>query len=233
MTAHIPVIKAARGEIVDRYGRTLATNKTAYNVVFYRVFMPTEETNKIINDLCKLMESQNEKWIDNLPLSFDVEKLEFIENMENQTSSLKSYLKLNSYATPENVLDNLISKYYISDDFTLGEKRIIAGVRYGMDRAGFSYNTNYTFAQDISNSTLSLIKEQGFNLQGVDVEAEPIREYTSGTVAPHLIGSIGPIYPEEYEKLKEKGYSLDAILGKSGIEKSFEEYLKGTNGIRK
>ena len=59
-----------------------------------------------------------------------------------------------------------------------------------------------------------------------------MREYVSGTIAPHLIGTLGPIYPEEYESLKDKGYQLNDILGKSGIEQAMESSLRGTTGTR-
>lgn len=58
-------------------------------------------------------------------------------------------------------------------------------------------------------------------------QATPVREYVSGTIAPHLIGTLGPIYPEEYESLKDKGYQLNDILGKSGIEQAMESSLRG------
>ena len=48
---------------------------------------------------------------------------------------------------------------------------------------------------------------------------------------PHILGSVGPIYAEEYEELKSQGYGLNDILGKSGLEKSYESFLKGTDGI--
>lgn len=59
-----------------------------------------------------------------------------------------------------------------------------------------------------------------------------IREYVAGDIAAHLIGQIGPIYAEEYAELKDKGYAMNDIIGKSGIEEAFESQLRGQNGKR-
>lgn len=67
---------------------------------------------------------------------------------------------------------------------------------------------------------------------GVDVSEETMRSYVSGTIAPHIIGTIGPIYAEEYDELKDKGYKMNDVIGKSGIESAMESYLRGTDGVR-
>lgn len=48
------------------------------------------------------------------------------------------------------------------------------------------------------------IQENNSLYIGVDVQTTPVREYVSGEIAPHLIGQIGYIFPEEYEERKKK-----------------------------
>ena len=60
---------------------------------------------------------------------------------------------------------------------------------------------------------------------------EPVREYTSGTLASHILGYASKISSEEYEKKKDT-YEQNDIIGKSGIEYVFEDYLKGKNGTK-
>ena len=48
----------------------------------------------------------------------------------------------------------------------------------------------------------------------VDVQVASERQYTDGTIAPHLLGMVGPITNEEYEKKKEEGYTLNDVIGK-------------------
>lgn len=56
-------------------------------------------------------------------------------------------------------------------------------------------------------------------------------KYTSGNLASHILGQVGPISEEEL-KGKEDRYSLNDIVGKTGVEYIFEDYLKGTDGIK-
>ena len=67
----------------------------------------------------------------------------------------------------------------------------------------FSVYNRYTFAEDVPASLVATVKELSYQLAGVDISEETMRNYVSGTIAPHIIGTIGPIYAEEYEKLKE------------------------------
>jgi len=77
--------------------------------------------------------------------------------------------------------------------------------------------------------TMRQIKEASSDLVGINVDVVPIREYVSPDIAPHILGAIGPIYAKDVALLK-KGYLYDDYLGRSGVEKAFETYLRGTNG---
>ena len=83
----------------------------------------------------------------------------------------------------------------------------------------FSITTPYTLAADVAVSTVIQIKERSYELSGVMVVESTIREYVAGDIAAHLIGQIGPIYAEEYAELKDKGYAMNDIIGKSGLKK--------------
>jgi penicillin-binding protein 2 len=96
-----------------------------------------------------------------------------------------------------------------------------------MENRLFSNNTPYTFATDVSIDCVTFIKEQQQDFQGIHIMVEPIREYTNGTLAAHILGRVGVMYKEEYEKLKEKKYNINDVFGKDGIEKYLEDYLRG------
>ncbi len=224
-------VKAARGEIVDRYGRPLAINKVAFNIVFDRVFMPEGRENEIIASLIDLMEDSGEEWVDELPIT-DQKPYQFEEGRDQaDITRAKKTLGLNTYATAQNCIDELIDKYEIKG-YSEEKTRQIAGVRFSMLQAEFSPFVRYTFAEDISTSTVAKVKELDFNFPGVDVSEETIRDYVSGDIAPHILGTLGPIYKEEYEDYKKQGYKMNDTVGKSGIEKAMEEYLRGTDGVR-
>ena len=96
----------------------------------------------------------------------------------------------------------------------------------------FTAQNAYVFSSGVSRETMYKIMENNTEYPGVDVQATPVRKYVQGDVAAHLIGQVGPIYAEEYEELKEKGYALNDKVGKGGIEAAMEDSLRGTTGTR-
>jgi penicillin-binding protein 2 len=87
--------------------------------------------------------------------------------------------------------------------------------------------------ENIPLETVVRIEEQKEELKGVVVGSRPLRFYPFGTAASHLLGYVGEIEADELKRLKEKGYQLGDIVGKDGIEKYYEEELKGSNGGQK
>lgn len=234
-------VEAARGEILDRNGNPLVTNRKGNSIIFTAEQFPSDrkekiaQRNQIVNSLIKLLESKGEKWIDNLPLIYDESgKIAFPADRDSDVAYLKSdeILHLNSYATAQNCMDALIEKYSLQD-YTPEQARKIASVYYEMHRLMFSKRTPYTFAEDVSTQTVAEIKEKSDFYQGVEIEVVPYREYVDGTLAPHILGMVGAISESEYQKYKDQGYLQTDSIGKNGIEKAMEEYLRGTDGTRR
>lgn len=88
---------------------------------------------------------------------------------------------------------------------------------------------SYVFAQDVDIAFISLVKEHG--LLGVQFETTTVRQYNT-TYAAHLLGRVTQIPSEDLSAYLELGYSMDATVGRDGVEKAFEEYLRGTAGTR-
>ncbi len=219
------VIKAARGEILDSSGRKIAVNRDGYDIVFNSAYLDREQLNVIIAELIALCEEYGCEHIDKLPLSGNTE---FTDDASAVTR-LKKTLGVADYATAENCFMHLVERYGLEEyDVTL--KRKIMGVRYSMELAAFSISAPYTFAEDIKSELMLKISEAAYILNGVTVEITPYREYPVTDLAPHIIGAIGPIYEEEWEEYKAKGYSYNDKVGKSGIEAYAEEYLHGVDG---
>ena len=236
VSAKTAPISAARGEIVDCDGKPLVYNSQGYSIVFdYAYFPPASEQetrNEIILSLIKLFESKGLEWIDNLPLVFDADgNIAFKEDSDALIKEMKSadMLNLNEYASAQNCFDALVSRYKLSA-YSEQDARKIASVCYEMKRIYFSISAPYTFAADVPDDVVSLIKENSGFYKGVDVEVNPVRQYTDGTIAPHILGRVGAIDAEEYREKKADGYKMTDMIGKSGIEAAMEEYLKGTDG---
>ena len=230
-------IAASRGEILDRYMRPMVVNRTSYSVVLDQNYFPrgTDEEqlaqqSDIILGLTKLLTEAGETWNDSLPIS-RTQPYTFDEERPSSVANLKSKYRLAEYATAENCMDKLVEAYGVAS-YTPEEQRTIVGVQYEMQLREFSTSNPYTFATGVSKETVYVIKENNRIYPGVDVQTTPIREYVSGSIAPHIIGTIGPIYEEEYAELKDKGYAMNDTVGKSGIESAMESVLRGTTGTR-
>lgn len=219
------VLNAPRGEILDCYGRQIAINRDGYNIVFNKAYVK-ENLNDVILTLVNLLEQNEVVWKDELPITAQA-PYTYIEG--ESTKKLFQKLELAHYATAQNSIDAMIKKYKL-EGYSKDEQRKIMGVRYGMDISDFSVSYPYTFAEDIPTELMRKISESSFLLDGVTVEVVPFREYLDTSLAVNLIGTVGPIFEEEWEEYKKKGYSYDDKIGKSGIEAWGEEYLRGIDG---
>lgn len=229
------MIKAARGEIVDSKGLPIVGNKVGFNIIIEKAFFPNDKQkqNDIILRVATLLQKDGLDWVDSIPIS-KTEPYTYLENSDRDITTMRdeNHLRLAVYATPQDCIDELVKKYEIADTYSNEEKRIIAGIRYEMLLRDFSVNNRYTFAEDVPMDTVAKLKELSYNFPGVDVVEEAIRVYEQGDILPNGIGTIGPIYAEEYANLKDQGYGLNDIVGKSGIEKAMESDLRGKNGTR-
>lgn len=219
------VLKAPRGEILDCYGRQIAINRDGYNIVFNKAYVK-DNINDIILTLINLMQQNGEEWIDELPIS-QTEPYNYLEG--ESTSKLIKLLEVAKYATADNCFVLMVEKYGL-ENYSKEDQRKIMGVRYSMDIGDFSISYPYTFAEDITTELMRKVSESAFLLAGVSVDVVPFREYVDTSLAVNLIGSVGPIYEEEWDEYSKKGYSYNDKVGKSGIEKWGEEYLRGTDG---
>ena len=230
-------VSASRGEILDRNLLPVAVNRTTYAIMFDYNYFPSgssEEQQQLQNDcllrLTQLLTETGEAWNDTLPIS-KTKPYTFVENSGTGEETLKSKLRMASYATANNCMDEMIRLYNLQN-YSETEQRVLAGIRFEMTLKEFAVRNPFVFAGDVSRSTMYRIVENNTRYPGVDIETVPVREYVSGDVAAHLIGTVGPIYAEEYQELKKKGYAMNDEVGKSGIESAFEDALRGTSGIR-
>ena len=75
------------------------------------------------------------------------------------------------------------------------------------------------------------LKEQLLQISGIKINTDTARVYPLGEVAAHLVGYVQNITAEELEANKDKGYTSTSIIGKAGLEKQYEDRLKGTDGL--
>lgn len=224
---------AARGEILDCKGNGLAINESGYAIQFNAAKLDEKTENKTILTLIKLMNSRKEKWTDSLPIRLTSGgKYEFLPGKDSEITYLKSkdYLHMNSYATADECMQQMIDKYKCTG-YSPEDTRSILSVRYNMTKSGFSVSQPYIFATGVQQATVAIISENSFYLPGVETKITTVRKYPNGTLLPHILGTVGAISPEEYNALhKTKDYALDARIGKSGVEQAYEDWLRGKPG---
>ncbi|MGN1403698.1 MAG: peptidoglycan D,D-transpeptidase FtsI family protein [Ruminococcus sp.] len=225
-------ISATRGEIVDSAGNAIIENKVGYNVIIEPDTFPEDnaEGNRVLLSLTKILDENGEEWDTSLPVS-ETQPYTFTGD-EDAVEKLKENLNMNVYATAEDCMYQLMKEYDIDDSYTPEQQRTLAGIRYEMQLRGFSLSNRFTLAEDVSIETVTELKERGVTLPGMDIVEEAIRSVAQGDIVTHEIGTVGPIYAEEYETLKEEGYALDDTVGKSGIERAMESTLRGSDGIK-
>ena len=98
-----------------------------------------------------------------------------------------------------------------------------------LDKSYMSYMP-VVVAEEVSAASAKKVQDMG--LPGIRVSVNYVREYPYGDTASHIIGYLGRISEDEKtEYVEKKGYRVDAFIGKSGIEKLYEEQLKGTDAV--
>lgn len=90
-----------------------------------------------------------------------------------------------------------------------------------------------TIMRDIPWELVVKLEENRQYLPGVDVIVEPLRYYPNGSLAGHVLGYIHSINADELNKAGDIKYSINSLIGKSGIEKQYEKELRGTDGARR
>lgn len=235
------VNKAARGDIMDRYGNVLVTNKTGYCVVLRKSTGGDEEFNNIISKVVEILYTTGNKAIDNLPISAEA-PYEFIfedENGDGSTADERAeWFAENKYAgkyiyegmTADQVAAAYADIFGIAYDVNLAHTRCMLGIRYEADLKEISSMNPVTIAEDVSVEAVTRIKELQDSLPGVSVTQDYVRTYTKPGFATHILGRVGKISAEEYSENSAKGYGMNDIIGKQGVERWAESYLRGVDG---
>ena len=222
------VIKAARGSIKDRTGNLLVTTKMGFNIELYKTKINTTTLNKTILTTIKILENNNDKYINNLPISIEPFKFK-IDDEESQVNWKKEN-DIKEDATPEQCFYELKEKYKIEQDNILEAYKIMV-VRYEISRNGYSSIRPVTIAKDVSRESAVKLGEQSIYFPGISATNEPMVSYPSGSLASHILGYVGNITETELDG-REDTYGINDVIGKVGIQYVFEEYLRGKDGIK-
>ena len=226
-------VTAARGNILDRNGRTLVTNKSSYDLTINTdELFPSDnsvDSNAVILKLVNMIRDYGDDYIDDLPITKSP-PFEF-ENVSDQDQArLDAYMKQNKVkenASAVEILSSMRERYDIDSNYTAEEARIIAGVRYSINVRYLINTSDYIFVKDADMKLIATLREN--NIEGINIKESYVREYATSAAA-HILGYTGAMSDSDYAKYADQGYSADATVGKDGAELAFEKYLHGTNG---
>ncbi len=222
------VLEAARGDILDRTGATLVTSDTQFALEMYKTKIDDNELNISILNMINVLEKYGVSYPDSFPISINPYNFT-IEGEELTTWKEENDFDENIGA--EEAFYEFVNKYEITNTTNIDEIRKILAIRYQITIEGYSSTKSITIAENIPREAVAEFSESADKFAGINISVKPIREYTSGSLASHILGYASQISSEEYATRKDT-YSQNDIIGKTGIEYVFEEYLKGKNGTR-
>lgn len=233
------VVPTVRGEIADVNGIALVSNKISYNITLDKKQLPAGQENRIVYSLITFFDKMGIEYTDILPLMKNQPYAFLHGYSEDRTSRryVRNYanymgLKVEDLEKSETALyDTLYYRYGLSKmQVTEDEKRLIMGLRFTLDANAYTSNLPCVLVQDVDSTLIGKISDSLHNFPGLQVTTETSRHYNYDAVASHILGWTDIIYAEDADYYREKGYNLTEIVGKTGAEAAFEDYLRGKNG---
>ena len=242
-------VQAVRGEIYDRNGVPLVTNRYTYDLTLSYSTLASGGLHRA-NETCLTLDraldstgeggKHTEKYF---PFDGTYPYYHPSEAAKDPDSTVfyrfgkvLSAIGLKESATAEQVVKYYVSTYDLLATDANGRRvydddevdRLIR-LRYDMDAVGFKTAGEYTYAEDVSLELMTYVKER--SPVGVSFTVNASRVYNYPGYASHILGTVGPIYSEEWDYYNEQGYQMNAVVGKSGCEYAFESYLHGIDGV--
>lgn len=218
-------LKAARGNVLDSSGNKLVSTSITYNVEIYKTKVDTKTLNDGLLLLAKTLEENNDTYIDQFPVT--VNPYSFKEGVNSET--FKKSNSLSQDLTPEGVFEYYKKRYKVENDNVEDARRIIT-LRYAIEQNGYSNIKALKLASNISNASFAKINEMSSSFPGISTYSEPTVSYPYKELASHILGYVAPVTQDDLAK--DSSYEQNDVIGRTGIEKAFDKYLKGVDGIK-
>lgn len=248
--------EASRGNIYDRNGTLLAYNELTYTITIddmtssdLSVSEKNKEVNGILDRVLQIVEENGDSVIDTFGIELDASG-EYQFTQTSETQRLRFVADVYGYTSADELSDGQkeqsaeeVIHYLCTDDtygYGLDDEELepeyilkMVNMRYAMHLVTFQQYDTAEIALDVSEETVAAIEENSDVLTGVDVKEDTARVYTDAEVFSSVLGYTGQISLEEYDALSDEEkeeYSMTDIVGKTGLEKAFEDVLSGTKG---
>jgi penicillin-binding protein 2 len=229
-------VKGTRGNILDTNGNVLVTNRASYDLVInHFVLTSSENPNRTLYQLVQVCKENGIEYTDRLPITKTVP---YEYTLQDYNTTWQGYFQtflikrdnIDSDISAPLLMEKLRESYAIPQEWSEEDARLVLGLRYELSlRFYVGTLSNYVFCSDVSSDTLAAVME--LNIPGMNVETTTVRHQVT-KYASHILGYVGAMNAEQWEVYKEKDYSMDALVGQTGFEQAFEEYLHGIDGTR-
>ena len=241
-------IQAVRGEIFDRNGAVLVGNEYSYSLAINyssistvgasaanRTYLRLLET----LDVCGMTDAHSEPYFPFLgtypDYALSPEATDPDSPVHYRLTRLLRTRGLDENASVKDIVNEYVDAYRLLETDGHGNRvysnyqidRLLR-LHYDMEAKQFSLANDYIFAQETDFSFMTYVQEM--SLTGVRFQVSADRKYYYPGYASHILGNVGPIYAEEWDYYNDQGYPMNAIVGKTGCELAFEEYLRGVDG---
>ena len=244
-------LPSSRGTIYDRNGKVLAYNRLANSITIEdsSLLKTNAEKNEMIHRLIRLIETSGYEAVYNIPIRlYEDGTMEFTSGGNSLLRFIRNvygYDRIDQLSeeqksvTVEELFDYMChgddstSMFGIDDSYTTEEALKIASIRYELYMKRYEQYLSVTVTSDVSDSLVAKIKENTAELPGVTIEQDYVRQYENSVYFSNITGYCGEISEEELEKRQKAGddtYASGDIIGKTGLEKLFEDELHGTKG---
>lgn len=236
-------LKMSASETLD-YLYDLYEIPSSYDETFKRkiisIAIKISDRDIMLLNLIETLEKNNENIIDNLPISFERPYQFLFDNNKNKEIAWKKSVEMKT-AQQENTaaetIDYLVDYFGMPDNLPDDIERKLISLRYTLFEERYRKYKPVTISVDVSNKTVASVEEKQDIFPGIIVDTDSLRKYPEGEYFSHILGYIRKIDANEYSVYSqykdEEGnqiYSSTDIIGKSGLESTFELDLNGTDG---
>ena len=223
-------IDATRGSILDRNGTSLVSSEMIFSLEMYKSKADDKSLNSSISLMTKILRDNGDSYSDNFPISINPFAFNF--QSDEELAKWKEKYDIPEAASAEEAFYLFRDKYSIESD-DIDEIRRILAIRYEITTKGYSATRSLSISKSICRNSAIQLQENSNDLTGVNVITDSNRIYSMGNLASHVIGYMGRISGDDEKRIKESGdtyeYQTTDKIGKAGIERVFEKYLRGTD----
>ncbi|MBT9252868.1 MAG: hypothetical protein KM296_04135 [Brockia lithotrophica] len=199
-------VPAARGWIYDRNGAVLAKNRAVYTLTFVDPGLSREQLLALAARLEALLRPEDPK----------LHRVEILRRMD---------VGLAYRAADPGREEELRRALDEGAPFSEGDWKLVSVPE------GLSPYTPRLIADDVSERVTFAVEENAPDYPGVKVVPGAKREYPNGSLAAHVLGYTGWIPAEEAAHYLQKGYAPTELVGRNGVEKTYDDVLRGQKGL--